>query len=136
MSQRTLSELAQKSVRLSVISEKHQRKLGDTLEKWFLAEFLKNMKLPLLRKIFEAGAYDAFVELLAERGDAERIKLLHKVDEHNPKMQMLSAKDALAHLERLAKGETKPHPKPQQTRKNTGGKTRPPTRGLLASSKY
>src|SRR5262249_28308449 len=84
MTQILLMDFVQKSTRLSSVSETHQRKLQDAMEKWFLAEFVKAMKLPLLRKIYQAGSYDAFAALLAAGRDTDRIAVIDKVDKYHP----------------------------------------------------
>jgi hypothetical protein len=135
MKQTMISEIAANSVRISAISDKYQRTLEAALNRWFQNEILKNIKLPLLKTIYRSGSLDSFITLLAKRPDADRIKVLHKIDQYNSKVQMLPAREAFAHVEQLAKGEILPHPKPAKAPKGAPRKKEPP-KGVLASSKY
>ncbi len=97
------------------------------------------MKLPLLRKIYEAGAYDVFVELLQLRSDADLVAILDKVDKYNADVQMYSTKQALVHIEQLAKGQAKPWPKPKDNSQRAGKAAPSASKksgGVIRDSKY
>ncbi|MGB0083778.1 MAG: hypothetical protein WBP94_00185 [Rhodomicrobiaceae bacterium] len=137
MSQSQLLSLAQKSIRLSIISETHETKLALAIEKWFVSEFVKAMKLPLLKKIYESGSFGVFVELLAAQSDPDRITVLEKVDKNNPQLHKLSKKQAFVHLEQLARGAIKPVPKPKRGANGSGRSGRSKSGAdLIADSRY
>ncbi|HKJ62981.1 MAG TPA: hypothetical protein VKA94_13490 [Hyphomicrobiales bacterium] len=107
------------------------------IDKWFATEFVRGMKLTLLKQIHNAGAFEVFAEMLSKRSDVDRIAILNKVDKHNPRAQMLSKKQSLEHLKNLANGTISPLPKPRTTqsnRKRSSPKTT--AKDLMAASKY
>jgi len=136
MGQRNMMDYIQKAARISTISNTHEKKLRTAVEKWFAAEFVKPMKLPLLKKIYQSGCYDDFIALIEQQNDVVRIAILEKLDKHNPKAQMLSKRDAFKHLRSLADGSIKPAPKPKKTVNRTRAAQSKKSEGLIASSKY
>ncbi len=119
------------------MNEKAQAALSKALTGWFSAQFIKGIKLPLLRSIHQAGAYPAFSELLAEATDADRITVLSKVDPHRPEMLMRSKSEVLAHLEQLASDKLQPAVK-QSTKKPPAKKEGKGKKqvGIISTSKY
>ncbi len=136
MNQKMLSKIAASSVRLSSITEKHQIKLETALDKWFRNDVLKAITLPILKQIYHAGVYKDFIELLSNVNDAERIKLLNKLDAFNPRVKTFSARQALAHLENIAQDKVAPQRNPVKKSSTKSNPKNPITRGVLADSKY
>ena len=133
-----VSEAAQAAARLAVVTEKSETALADLLRKWYAAQFIKGIKLPLLRSIHQAGAYPAFAQFLAEATDADRSTILNKLDKYYPDIQMRPKSEIMRHIEDLAAGRAAPAGKPKAAPKPKKPKVSASKRqvGIISSSKY
>ncbi len=136
-----ISDSAQAAARLAVVNDKVQLALQDQLRKWFSAQFVKGMKLQLLRAIFQAGSYPAFSQLLLEASDSDRSVILTKLDKYRDHFQMRPKAEIMAHIEALASGRTQPAAKPAVAKdpkptKTTGSKAPQKKVGIISGSKY
>ncbi len=133
-----VSEAAQAAARLAVVTEKSEGALADLLRKWYTAQFVKGIKLPLLRSIYQAGAYPAFAQFLTEASDADRSTILNKLDKHRPDLQMRSKSEIMRHIEDLASKRMIPAVKPKaapEAKKPKNAATKRQV-GIISGSKY
>ena len=130
-------EAAQAAARLAVVNEKANAACDTLLKKWFAAQFVRGMKLPLLRAVFQAGAYPAFAQLLGEATNSDLSTILSKIDKYQPNQMQPRAK-ILEHMEALASGNIEPTPKPRAPRKSKAKSVKAPKKkvGIISDSKY
>jgi hypothetical protein len=131
-----LSDASQAAARLALVNDKSRKGFEDQLRKWFSTYFVKGANLGLIRSVYQAGAYNAFAQLLAEAADAERATILAKLDKHRPDMQMRPKAEIMGHLEGLASGRIEAAIKPKPPTKPKAAKSAKKSVGIISGSKY
>jgi hypothetical protein len=131
-----LSDTAAAAARLALVNDKTRKAFEEQLSKWFVAHFVKGASLSLVRSVHQAGAYDAFAQLLVAATDAERTIILAKIDKYRPEIQMRSTAEKLEHLEELASGRAAPASKPKPPTKPKAAKASKAPVTIIPGSKY
>lgn len=128
-----LADAAAAAARVAVVSNKCELALSEALKKWFSINFVKGAKLPLLRSVYQAGAYPAFAQILENLSDEDRAIIIAKLDKHSVGIQMASKREILHHIECLASGTLQPSTKPKPAKK-----AKPPAKkvSVIEGSKY
>jgi len=134
------SDAAQAAARLALVNEKANTAFDTMIQKWFVAQFVRGMKLPLLRSIYNSGVFPHFSDLTELATDADLLTILAKVDKHNSDIQMQSRAAMIAHIEALAAGgiEPAPNPKPKRRTRTKAAVQKKPERpvGIISNNKY
>jgi hypothetical protein len=102
---------------MAVANEKASEDLNAVLEKWFSKHLVKGIKLPVLRALHGAGAFNAFSERLAEHSEADVIGILRKVDPNRTEILSGTRAQMESHLRDLAASVIDPAPKPKPAKK-------------------
>ena len=111
------SDAAQAAARLALVSEKANTAFDTTIQKWFIAQFVRGMKLQLLRSIYNSGVFSHFSDLIELVTDADLLTILGKIDKYNSNIQTPPRAVMIEHVKALAARDFEPDSKPKHQRK-------------------